>query len=135
MEHAAALEAEAKAVRETARAVDRQIADEVRETIGPANPFTETYEFQADEATDAELVALKNQQQVIERLLAARNGSDSGLAGTDCGYWGDMTLMFRPPTMSRGSQFSGSGWTRVDSPDWFNELFPNWNEPVEEGTP
>jgi hypothetical protein len=58
LEHAAALEAEAKAVRENARTVQTQVTDEVRKIVGPVHPFTETYTFKCDDQTDAEFLSL-----------------------------------------------------------------------------
>jgi hypothetical protein len=29
----------------------------------------------------------------------------------------------------------GGGWTKIGSPEWLDELFPNWNEPTEDGAP
>jgi len=129
------LEAQAKALRKEADAVREEIGDSIRQFVGPAHPYTDTFDFQADEATDVELVALKNEQLVIERLLAARNGSDSGLLGIERGYWGDMTVMcqHRPDDnfvchRAPGEEPGKSGWTKMGSPEWLNELFPGWNE-------
>ena len=88
-----------------------------------ALPFTETYDFQADEATDVELAALP-QHEVAERLLAARAGKDNGLVGIGCGFWGDCRLMSHRPQMAA----NGGGWTRTGSPDWLAELFPDLHD-------
>jgi hypothetical protein len=115
---AAALEAEAKAVREQARTVDQKITETVIDRIGPANPFTETFTFQSNKATDRELAALP-QDQLVERLLATTEGA------IDHGFWGGMTLLARINACRVGG---GSGWTKIGSPDWLGELFPDWNE-------
>jgi hypothetical protein len=121
-DRAVALEAEAKNLREQANSVQREIADEIKNAIGPVSPFTETYEFQCNKATDAELAALpqpsEHEHQIVDRLLAARGTVGEGLAEINRGYWGDMNLM--------GAQeiVPGPGsWTRVGSPEWLIELF------------
>ena len=66
LSRAEALEVEAKALREDAGAVGSLIAAAVKKTIGPVAPFTETYDFQCDEQTDAELARLP-QRQLVDR--------------------------------------------------------------------
>jgi hypothetical protein len=68
----------------------------------------------------AELVALKDEQQAIERLLAARNGSDSGLADIDHSYWGDTTMMSQCTREAISSAAVGRKWARwIGSPNCF----------------
>jgi hypothetical protein len=131
---AAAFEAEAKRLRKQARTVSREITAEVMAAVGPVAPFTETYTFQCDEATDAELAALPQpgarERQLVDRLLAARGAVGNGLAEIDRGYWGDLTLMGSQPI------HGGPGaWTRMGSPEWLAELFPDWNELDEKCAP
>jgi hypothetical protein len=119
---AAALEAEAKRLREQAQAVQRDITAELKAAVGPVAPFTETYEFQCDAATDAELAALPQpgarERQLVDRLLAARGAVGEGLAEIKRGYWGDLALMGSQPI------HPGPGaWTGLGSPDWLAELF------------
>jgi hypothetical protein len=130
LSRAAALEAEAKELREQARSVGDAIADEIKKTIGPASPLTETYTFQCDEATDAELAALpqpsKRERQLVDRLLAARGAVSEGLAEIQRGYWGDMRAVgYLQPAPGPGK------WTKVGSPDWLAELFPDLHNPDE----
>lgn len=127
------LERQAKAIREEAKSIKDDIAHRVKQIIGPANSFVETYDFQSDDATDAELTGLP-QKELIDRLLAARNSTSGSLREINRGYWGDMTLL--------GSQQitpgppGGTGWTRIGSADWLDEMFPGWNrEPDGEAAP
>jgi Protein of unknown function (DUF3102) len=133
LQFAADLEAEAGRLREGARTVAREISTEVKDVIerkyGRQLPFTETYDFQADETTDAEIAALSDEQRV-ERLLAARNIGDGPLRGIERGYWGDVSLMGRHPI--NPGPAGGNGWTRLGSPEWLGEMFPRWNEPPED---
>jgi len=131
LDRAAELEAEAKAVRERAEAVRRSIDEEVRAIIGPAEPFTETYTFKASEKVDSELAALGQEELAIERLLAALQRSVPGLTEIERGFWGDMHLMgsLSPQMTGRGRSVGPGGWTKVGSPEWLDELFPNWNGP------
>ena len=71
LQRAAALDAEAKALREDADAINVQIRAEIKRAVGPALPFTETFDFEADAETDAELAGLP-QRALVNRLLAAR---------------------------------------------------------------
>jgi hypothetical protein len=87
----AALEAEIKALREAVKDIDEHIHCEIREWVGPADPFTRTFDFECDERSDRELAAL-NLEQRIDRLLAARNGTDADVVVVNRGYWGDATL-------------------------------------------
>jgi hypothetical protein len=121
-------EDELKDLRQQAKDIEREIAREIKNIVGPASPFTETYDFQCDEATDAELAALpqpnEREGQLVDRLLAAR-GSE-GLVEVDRGYWGDYAFM------SYQRFIPGLGtWTRTGAPDWLAELFPDLNEPDE----
>ncbi len=124
LERAAALEAEAKALREGAESVQSQISGEIKKALGPVSAFTETYNFQADEATDSELAGLP-QQDLIDRLLAARGAVSEGLEQTERGYWGDLRHMGH---LTHSSGGGGKGWTKIGSPEWLDALFPNWNQ-------
>ena len=105
---AEALEAEAKALRRQAKDIKAQIECEIKAAVGPVAPFTETYTFQCDEATDSELAALPDECQLTHRLLATRGAADEGLVEIDRGYWGDLSLMSWQPMPS------GPGrWTRT----------------------
>jgi hypothetical protein len=122
LERAAELEAEAKYFRKEAEIAGRQIKDVIREGIGPVAPFTETYDFQCDEATAAQLAAMP-QSELVNRLVAARGSASGALVEVHRGYWGDMTFM------ASGQIEPGPGaWTGVGSPEWLAELFPNWND-------
>jgi hypothetical protein len=81
-----------RVARNQANSVANAITAEIKKTIGSVSPFTETYEFQCDEATDAELAALP-QKQLVDRLVAARDTVGKGLAEIDRGCWADMNLM------------------------------------------
>jgi hypothetical protein len=121
-------EDELKDLRQQAKDIEREIAREIKNIVGPASPFTETYDFQCDEATDAELAALPQpndrEGQLVDRLLAARGRTGEGLAEVDRGYWGDYAFM------SYQQFIPGPGtWTRTGAPDWLAELFPDLNEP------
>lgn len=118
------LEAEAKRLRADAEAVGREINAAIKEIVGPVSPFTETFDFQCDETIDAELAALP-QEQRVDRLLAARGSPDGELVEIERGYWGDMNLK------SHQSIEPGPGeWTRIGSPEWLDEMFPDWNAEV-----
>ena len=133
LDRAAAREAEAKEIRKEADSVRDGITDEIRRAIGPAAPFTETYDFVVDEATDGELSAL-SQDELVSRLLAARGTVSEQIEETDRGYWGDMSLMWSQQITS-GPPGPGRGWTGLGSPEWLEALFPNWNEPPDECEP
>jgi len=127
LDNAAALEAEAKKLREDAKAVNGQISAEIKSVIEnsigqPILPYTETYDFQSkDKKTDDKLAKLTHQKRV-ERLLAARDAVDGPLREIDRGFWGDLNLPSSQP-------FTASpGWTKVGSPEWLDELFPAWND-------
>jgi hypothetical protein len=128
LERAAALEAEALALRKDAGAVAALIGAEVKRAIGPVLPFTETYDFQADEATDADLAVLP-QDQLVNRLLSARGKVTDSLEEIGRGYWGDMRFMSSQQIRPGPEGPRTCGWTNVGSPEWLDELFPNWNEP------
>jgi len=117
---AAELEAEAKNLRKGADTVGSEIAGEIRKAIGPDSPFTETYDFQCNAATDKKLAKL-SQKQLVDRLLEARGKASAALKCIERGYWGDMTLLASLPISGGG----GGGWTKVGSPDWLQELFPD----------
>jgi hypothetical protein len=124
--NAAAIERELDR-REDAQDLDREITHEIGEAIGPVQPFTETYKFRCDEPTDAELAAMpppgSGDERLIELLLAARGTATDRLEEIERGFWGDMTLM------SRQAITPGPGaWTRMGSPEWLSELFPDWNK-------
>ena len=123
---AEALEAEAKALRQQAKDIKAQIKHEIKTAVGPATPFTETYTFQCDEATDAELATLPL-PGLTKRLLAARGAVDEGLAEIDRGYWGDCDVMGYQPMIP------GPDWTGCGSPDWLAEVFRASDEKA--GTP
>jgi len=127
LNEAAELEAEAARIRQQADIVRGQVTAAVKDKVGAVLPFTETYDFQCDETTDAGLAALP-QEQLVARLLAARNvASGSITEKINRGYCGDMMLI-------SSQQFEpGPGtWTRVGSPEWLDEMFPSWNDPPAE---
>jgi hypothetical protein len=120
IERAGALEAEAKALRDDARSVNREIVETVRELVAPGNPFTETYDFECeDEAIVAELAALSDNERA-DRLLSARGAAHGPIRETERGYWGDMNLASQPDFVPA----PGGAWTGVGSPEWLDELFP-----------
>jgi hypothetical protein len=131
VERAAALEAEATHLRGQAKALDRNIRDATREQVerehGPAFPYTETFDFQADEATDAELAA-GPPERTIARLLAARNSTDKSLCEIERGYWGNIHFM------GRGAQAFDScpsgRWTKTGSGEFLKELFGDPEEEI-----
>jgi Protein of unknown function (DUF3102) len=127
LQYAAALEAEAKAQREDADVINAQISAEIKGAVGPALPFTETFDFEADSETDAELAAL-SQRELVDRLLAARGTVGNGLEETKRGWWGDMRFTSYAPIVPG----PGKGWDGFGSPEWLDELFPNWNADDEE---
>jgi hypothetical protein len=127
IDKAAALEAEIKRLRQEPESLERNIADEIAKAVGPVEPFTATHEFQADEATDAELAALP-QAELIDRLFMARGAAGESLEETERGYWGDMTLPSWTQQTTASPAGPCKGWTRVGSPEWLEELFPNWND-------
>jgi len=118
-----ALEAEAKALRESASTVTREVRARVRDIVGPVKPFTETYDFQCDDdALDATIAAASDDERV-DQLLSARGAAEGPLRETRRGYWGDIKLMSYQdiaPTPGPDS------WTGVGSPEWLDELFPGW---------
>lgn len=117
LNRAAALEAEAKALRQEVGLIDSAIDAEIGKAIGPMSSCTETYDFQADEEIDAELASLP-QCELVDRLLAARGAAANGLAETNRGYWGDMRYMsWREINPGPGA------WTGVGSSEWLEELF------------
>jgi hypothetical protein len=130
LERAAALEAEIQALRKEAVSLQHGITDEIKKEIGPALPFTETYDFQCDERTDAELAILP-QDQLFDRLIAARGTVTEGLAEIERGYWGDVTLMSSHPISPGPGGPKGTGWTKIGSPEWLDDLFPDWNKAEE----
>jgi hypothetical protein len=83
-------------LRKQADVVRAQVATAIKDKIGPVQPFTETYDFQCDNATDAEMAALP-QQQLVDRLLAARNIVDGPLTEIDRSYWGDLSFLGKQP--------------------------------------
>ena len=128
-DRAAELEAESKRLLEEAKAVEKAITAAIAESVGPVEPFTTTHDFQADEATDAELAALP-QADLVNCLFLARGVNGEDLAETDRGFWGDMTLPWGRQTAALPPPGGGKGWTRIGSPEWLAELFPNWNDGV-----
>jgi Protein of unknown function (DUF3102) len=124
LEEAASLEAQAKQLREdaayTRKLIDREIKAVVEREHGPAYHYTETFDFQADDATDAELATL-SREQLIERLTAMRGGADGPLKETKRGYWGDMNLVqFAAQGPEPGPPSSWTGW---GSGEWLDDLF------------
>jgi len=119
-----ALEAEAKALREEAASLQRVIDWEKKALVqsrnGPAYAFTETYDFQADEATDRELNA-GPRDRTLARLLAARGQAEGPLKEVERGYWGDMNLMGKDACDF--AEAPGGAWTGAGSPEWLDELF------------
>lgn len=72
---AAALEVEAKALRDDARFVHREVGAQVRQIVGPVKPLTESYDFQCEnEAIDAEIAAASDDDRVDRLLSAQRSG-------------------------------------------------------------
>ncbi len=133
LDRAAALEAEAKAMRKQAIDVEEGITQEIRKIIGPTAPFTETYTFQASKKVDAELAALpqpdQRERQLFDRLLAARGKAGRGLTEIERGYWGDMRLLSAQQIGSvPSSPGAPDGWTKIGSPEWLAELFPGLHE-------
>jgi len=67
------LEDELKDLREQVTDIEREVAAEIKAAVGPVSSFSETYEFQCDEATDTELAALpkpdEHEHQLVDRLL------------------------------------------------------------------
>jgi hypothetical protein len=90
-----------------------------------AVPFTETYKFVVDDATDAELAGLP-QDELVDRLLSARGTVSEEIEEIDRGYWGDMTLMSSQPFSPGPAGPRSSRWTKVGSPEWLDQLFPKW---------
>ena len=89
----------------------------------PCFALTETYDFQCDETIDAELAALP-QEQLVDRLLAAR-GSDTGtLVEIKPGYWGEYIKLAGHQPL----QPSPGAWTSLGSPEWLAELFPGLDD-------
>lgn len=134
LDEAAALEAEAKALRSAAEAIKNQIGGEIRNAVGPVAPFTETYTFRCDEETDRKLAAMPQpgataECELVDVLLAARGtGATEELEEIDRGFWGDMQFMsYQPPHPGPGGPHS-LGWTCLGSPEWLNELFPDWSD-------
>jgi hypothetical protein len=126
LDRAAALEAEAKALRADAVGVGDLITAEVKNAIGPVAPFTETYDFQCDEQTDAELAALP-QHELVDVLLAAKGTVGDRLEEIVRGYWGDMSQMSSQRISPGPGGPRSKGWTKIGSPEWLDQLFPNWN--------
>jgi hypothetical protein len=135
LDRAAALEDEAKALREDAAAVDAQISAEIKREVGPALPFTETYDFEADEQTDAELVGLPP-RELVNRLLSARGTVGEGLRELQRGWWGDMQFVsYQPIIPGPGTGEGRRGFDGIGSPEWLDELFPNWNQEPDDKPP
>jgi len=125
-------EAEAKRLRNEAGSLEKEIGAEVRKAVGPTEPLTVTYDFQADEETDAAIAALSDEDRA-DRLIAARGAIDERLEETERGYWGDLTLMSSQPIRPGPSGPRSSGWTKSGSPEWLDEIFPDWNRAEPEG--
>lgn len=120
---AAELEEQANALREDSKYLKQEIDAEIDSIIGPVQPLTETYTFQADKQIDAELVKLP-QGDLVDRLMAALSQPSKSLKigeeRGDVGYWGDMNLR---GAMAQVRPLNNVGWTGVGSPDWLNEIF------------
>ena len=69
-----------------ARGLQSSINEEIKNVIGAVLPFTETYDFQADEQTDIDLASLF-QDELVDRLLSARGAVTEAPAETERGYW------------------------------------------------
>jgi hypothetical protein len=123
IKRAADLEAAAKALRGDANSVGKEIDDQIKEIVGPAKPFTETYDFQCDDETvDAELAALSH-KDLRDRLLTARGAAQGPIREIYRGYWGDMNFMsFQSPEPGPPRK-----WSCIGSPEWLDDLFPGWN--------
>jgi hypothetical protein len=122
------LEDQLKDVRAHINDISREIECEIKTAVGPALPFTETFNFQADEQVDAELAALP-QQDLVNRLLSARGTVSNGFREIKRGWWGDMRFMpYQPITPGPGTGFDGIG-----SPEWLAEMFPDGIEPDPQG--
>jgi hypothetical protein len=129
IDEATALEAQARAMRNEADVIRKHISAEIKKAVGPALPFTETFDFQADEQIDAELAGLP-QRELVNRLLSARGTAGEGFREIQRGWWGDMQLMSYQP-MIPGPQTGGEGrrgFDGIGSPEWLDQIFPNWNE-------
>jgi hypothetical protein len=130
LQRAAELEAAAKSLRDDAKSIHADIARETANKIGPVIPFTETITFQTSKAVDRKLAALPNKKR-IDRLLAARRKADKDLKEVERGFWGDMSLLSSGAFASSGP--SGTGWTKVGSPDWLSQIFGDI-EPTDQKT-
>lgn len=98
---AAALEVEAKALRDDARFVHREVGAQVRQIVGPVKPLTESYDFQCEnEAIDAEIAAASDDDRV-DRLLSARGAADGPLREINRGYWGEIHVVSGSLSRSR----------------------------------
>jgi hypothetical protein len=118
-------EDELKDLRQQAEDMKRKIAHEVKNIVGPVSPFTETYDFQCDEATDVELAALP-QRELVNRLLSARGTVGEGLRELQRGWWGDMQFMsYQPMIPGPGTGEGRRGFDGIGSPEWLAELFPD----------
>jgi hypothetical protein len=117
-EKARQIRAEAKALREKARQIRADANCLVAEIVGTVNPFTETYTFQCDEASDSELAGLGT-ELVADRLFNAIGTSTAALAECDRGYWGDLMFLGRYQRTPPGP----GSWTRMGSADWLGDLF------------
>ena len=85
----AALEAESKRLQLEAQALEKTITDAIAEAVGPVEPFTATHDFQADEATDAELAACRRQ---ISSTAPGEARGRREPRGNRPRLWGDMSL-------------------------------------------
>lgn len=122
LDRAAALEAEAKKLRENADSISKDIQAEIQHKVGSCSPFTETFDFQATEENFAELSNLSDDDRA-EKLIEAIGSSDPTLKLIQHGYWGDFRLISNQPFRSYGE-----AWTRSGSPEWLEQIFPGWNE-------
>jgi hypothetical protein len=108
--------------------VGRGIEHEIKAAVGPVSPFTETFDFQADEQVDAELAALP-QHDLVDRLLSARGAVGDGFHELERGWWGDMRFMSYQAIIPG----PGGGFDGIGSPAWLAEIFPDVLEPDPQG--
>jgi hypothetical protein len=122
------LEDQLKDLRAQINDVGRGIEHEIKAAVGPVSPFTETFDFQADEQVDAELAALP-QHDLVDRLLSARGAVGDGFHELERGWWGDMRFMSYQPIIPG----PGGGFDGIGSPEWLAEIFPDVLEPAPQG--
>jgi hypothetical protein len=100
LQQAADLEQKVQDLKALAEKTERAAYDARREArraivkaVGAVRPYTKTYWFEADEYADAALIALNDNDAVVERLYEAVNNKDLGLRmHNGNGTFGDMTI-------------------------------------------